>query len=482
MSHDANRRSFLKSSAATVAGLGLGGAGFTNMVSSAGAAEATSGEAKPTESPNEQIVLGWIGCGIRYHNLISGGCNLGPAAAICDVDAVQRGRAVQAARERHYQKDYPISIYDYEDYRRVLDRSDIDAVVIATPDHWHTKIAIEAMQAGKDVYCEKPLTLTIEEGRLINDAIAKTGRVLQVGTQQRTEVGQRFPTAVAMVNDGRVGDIRRVTCGIDGSPSCEPIPQADVPKHLNWDMWLGQAPMVDYRQTDEIYSTQGYGSGHPNSRTHNYFRWWYEYSGGKLTDWGAHHVDIAMWALGKSDGNIGTYTIDPIMGEHPVPFDSDGMPTVADRYNTATKFHVRLTFQDGVELDIRHNAPDLGFGNGVMFEGEKGRFFVNRGKLAGKAVEELETNPLPEGALEKLYGRPAPASHFADFQHCVKTRDTPISDAETHHRHLTACHATNIALRLNRKLTFDPAAERFVGDDQANKFLARTPRKGYEIG
>ncbi|MEX0689088.1 MAG: Gfo/Idh/MocA family oxidoreductase, partial [Pirellulales bacterium] len=182
----------------------------------------------------------------------------------------------------------------YADYRKVLDRKDIDAVMIATPDHWHTKIAIEAMAAGKDVYCEKPLTLTIDEGKLIEQAVKQTGRVFQVGTMQRTECDGRFLQAIALVRAGRIGAVKKVTCGINGMESSPVIPEAAVPGGLDWDAWLGPAPAVAYRALPEI--RQGYGGGVPlYSNCHYSFRNWHEYSGGKLTDWGAHHVDIACW-------------------------------------------------------------------------------------------------------------------------------------------------------------------------------------------
>ena len=238
--------------------------------------------------------------------------------------------------------------------------------------------------------------------------------------------------------------------------------------------------MTDYRE-GKLVDTGGWGAGYPFSRTHRYFRWWYEYSGGKLTDWGAHHVDIAMWALDKLHADIGLVTIDPIEHVHPVPF-VDGYPTQNDRFNAALRFKVKVTFADGVEMMVRNAAvEDLGFDNGIMFEGSKGRFLVNRGKLVGKPVEMLKEDPLPEDALEKLYGTKVPKNQMDNFFECVKTRATPVSDVESHHRMISICHAVNIAMRLDRKLTFDPKKEVFVGDPQANTFLAREQRKGYEI-
>ncbi len=197
----------------------------------------------------------------------------GDIVALCDVD---RSHA-EALRKNLKCPQATI----YEDYRKLLDRQDIDVVTISTPDHWHSRIAIAAMRAGKDVYCQKPLTLTIDEGRKILKALEQTGRVFQVGTQQRSDV-HGFQTAVALCHLGRIGKIRRVTCAIGGGSAGGPFKKTAPPKGLNWELWLGQTPVVDYIK----------------ERCHGTFRWWYEYSGGKLTDWGAHHVDIATWAIG----------------------------------------------------------------------------------------------------------------------------------------------------------------------------------------
>jgi predicted dehydrogenase len=464
-----NRRTFLQASA-----VGLAGVGMSYWIGGAARAQG------PGKAKNSQPVIAFIGTGIRYHeDLGHMATRLAPCAAICDVDAVQAGRALQVAFDEHRAAGRPLQVDVYEDYRRVLDRNDIDAVFVATPDHWHTKIAIDAMRAGKDVYCEKPMTLTIREGRQLLDAMHQTGRVVQVGTQQRTEFGYMFPTAVALVTEGRLGKLNRITCAIGEARKCDPIPVAAPPKSLNWDMWQGQTPVVEYRQ-GPIGDLTGYGAGHPLGRTHHYFRWWYEYSGGKMTDWGAHHVDIAVWALLQTLGDLGRATFEPVMVEHPVPL-KDGMPTEGDRFNTAFRFHVKVTFDNGIELNIRDVADDLGFGNGVMFEGDAGRILVNRGKLTGKPAEDLASNPLPEAAYRKLFRGERPASHLANFFECINTRALPVSDVESHHRAISICHAANIALRLGRKLVYDTAAEQFIDDPQANSFVAREQRKGYEI-
>ncbi len=359
----------------------------------------------------------------------------------------------------------------FEDYRKLLDRKDIDVVTIVTPDHWHSKIAIEAMKAGKDVYCEKPLTLTIEEGKQIRKVLDETGRVFQVGTQQRSEMELRFLHAVAMVREGRIGELQKVTVAIGGAPSSGPIDVAEIPKGLNWDMWLGQAPLADYRfkKTDGKYG---------NSRCHYEFRWWYEYSGGKMTDWGAHHVDIAAWAFNLE--NTGPVKVEPVMAVHPVKLEK-GMPTDPSQYNTATKFHVTATFENGAVLHIRDEAKDLGFDNGLMLEGSEGRIFVNRGKLTGAAVEALEKNPIKEETLKTLYKGKTPGDHMRNFFECIVDRTQPISDVHTHHRAMTVCHLANIAIRLDRTLQWDPVKEQIVGDAEAAMWQAREQRKGYEI-
>jgi predicted dehydrogenase len=387
----------------------------------------------------------------------------GDFLAVCDVDAThcERARTLAGGKSDCY-----------EDYRHVLERNDIDAVTIVTPDHWHTPMAVAAMRAGKDVYCEKPLTLTVDEGKLICKVVQETGRVFQVGTQQRSEFDLMFLQAVAIAHAGRVGAIRRVTVAIGAGPASGPLPVVDPPKGLNWDFWLGPAPYADYRYKEADPSHGAY------SRCHFEFRWWYDYSGGKLTDWGAHHVDIAQWAM-KLD-QTGPVRVEPLQSKFPVPF-KDGYPTLDDQYNTPIEFHVKCTYANGAELIIRHNASDLGFDNGILIEGTEGRFFVNRERLTGKPVEQLAEMPLPEGTLSQLYKGKKPGNHMGNFVECLRTREQPISDVFSHHRAMTTCHLANIALRLNRPIQWNPDAEKIEGDEQAATFLYRTPRNGYPM-
>lgn len=410
--------------------------------------------ADETKSANDRMQAGCIG---------NGGMGRGDGGAIrryaeivanCDVD--------RQHAEQFKEKIAGGKSEIYEDYRKLLDRNDIDVVTISTPDHWHTKIAIDAMRAGKDIYCQKPLTLTIDEGKKICQVARETGRIFQVGTQQRSENGNMFLKAVAMARSGRVGKVERVTVAIGGAPGNGNFQKAEPPAHLNWDFWLGQTPVVDFIP----------------QRCHFDFRWWYEYSGGKMTDWGAHHVDIAQWAIGME--NSGPTKIEPLSVDHPIPLEK-GEPTRDDGFNTATKFRVRCEFPNGVEMIITDNASELGFDNGIMFEAEKGRYFVNRGKLTGTPVEELENNPIPDALLIDLRKGKRLDGHMANFIECVRDRWTPVSDVFTHHRVLTTCHLANIALRLGRTLQWDPETEQIVGDDEANAWQSRPQRAGYEI-
>ena len=419
------------------------------------------------QTPSERPVFATIGLRNQGWTITSKSFGHADFAALADVDAnVLAENVSKVAKSQGKKPDA------YKDYRKILDRKDIDAVMIATPDHWHTKIAVEAMLAGKDVYCEKPLTLTIDEGKLIEKIVKQTGRVFQVGTMQRTEIDLRFLKAIALIRDGRIGTVKKVTCGIDRMEASELIPEVAVPEQLDWDFWLGPAPKVPYRALPEL--RKGYGGGVPlYSNCHYSFRNWHEYSGGKLTDWGAHHVDITCWALGATD--TGPSKVTPVDYKLPVEY-KDGNPTVADRYNAATQFTIRADMPNNVELIITSEGD-----NGILFEGTEGRFFVNRGKLTGKPVEDLKDKPLPEGAIEKVYGGKVSANHTANFIEGMKARKQPISDVWSHNRMLEICHLSNIAMRLGRELKWDPIKREIIGDTQANSFLSRESRKGFEI-
>ncbi len=420
---------------------------------------------------NDRPRVGAIGTGSRWCQKATGRNGpygsapsfrkYGDYVALCDADASRRELATGLVKEW---TGHEPSVHT--DYRAILDNDDIDIVHISTPDHWHAKMAIEAMLAGKDVYCEKPMTLTIDEGRKICEVCKQTGRIVQIGTQQRSS--NQFIKAIAMIQAGRLGKLQKATCSIGGAPTSPAIPVAEVPKNLDWNLWQGPVPATAFR-----YLAGNNGETQSWSRCHYEFRWWYEYSGGKLTDWGAHHVDIATWGLGKTD--TGPVTIDPRMVVHPVEF-KDGYPVDPTKYNTATQFQIVATFADGIEMEIRHDG-----GNGILFEGTEGRIFVNRGKLTGKPVEDLKSNPLPDGALETAYKARPLVDHFRNFFEAARDQQEPISDVFSHHRALSTCHLAGIAARLNRKLTWNPEQETIVGDAMAQNLVAREYRQGFQI-
>jgi hypothetical protein len=287
---------------------------------------------------------------------------------------------------------------------------------------------------------------------------------------------------MALVAEGRLGRIKRVQAAIGAAPSSPSIPVASVPGELNWDRWLGPAPAAEYRffQGPAVVDKEGKEKRpQPNTNCHYEFRWWYEYSGGKLTDWGAHHVDIATWALLLNGQTAGPLSIGGT-SKHPVAF-KDGLPVERDRYNTATEFLFTVDFPGGTQMVIRNDTD-----NGILIEGEKGTIFVNRGKLTGGPVEALKDDPLPEGAVAKVY-KNLPIeenerkAHWANFLYCAKNRLEPISDVHSHMKMLNICHLAGISARLGRSLKWDAAAEQIVGDEQANSMLGRPYRAGYEI-
>lgn len=413
-----------------------------------------SEKAFANQDKNDRPNIGCIGVGSMGSGDARGHANFGNIVAVCDVDERHALRAKNDAKIGAGKADA------YGDYRKVLERKDIDTVSIVTPDHWHIKIAVEALEAGKHVFVQKPLTLTLEENQLIRRACEKHSNLaFLVGTQQRSD-RNKFMRAVNMVQKGLLGDIKHVTVGINGSPTGGPFPIADVPKELNWEMWQGQAPAKEYRE----------------KRCHYQFRWWYEYSGGKFTDWGAHHVDIAMWALNKNGAKQGPTAVDGTNCTHPVEY-KDGNPTVDDCYNTSHNFSVIHTFDDGITMDVTSHGD-----NGIIFEGTKGRIFVNRGKITGTPIEEnWDKDAYTDEDVSQLYKGKPHEGHKNNFYRCIREGGLTVSDPFSHIQAMSVCHLSAIAARLNRQLKWDPVTEKIIGDDQAAAMQSRERRKGYEI-
>ena len=442
MNRQTTRRNFLKTTAAAAAAASA--VPYFNWTQSAFANQAA----------NDKPGIGCIGVGSMGSGDAREHGRFGNILAVCDVDAGHADRAKNDGNIGRGKADA------YKDYRKVLERKDIDVVSIVTPDHWHVKIAVEALEAGKHVFCQKPLTLTLEENQLIRKACDKNkGKVFFIGTQQRSDK-DRFLRAVNLVQKGLLGDIKKVTVGINGGDVGGPFKKSTPPDNLDWDMWLGQAPKVDYIK----------------ERCHYQFRWWYEYSGGKFTDWGAHHVDIATWALGLDKLGDGPVEIDGTDAKHPCGY-KDGYATEDDKYNTAHDYAVNCKFASGTEMIVTSRGD-----NGILFEGTKGRLFVNRGKITGEPVEQnWDKEKFGKEDLERLYkGKPFEA-HKQNFYRCIREGGLPVSDVYTHTVAMATCHLAAIAARLGRSIKWDAKNEKIVGDEQAAKFFAREPRKGFEI-
>ena len=410
---------------------------------------------------NDRFVLGLIGIGwpdgqgrwdAKEHVLF------GDIAAIADVDLSHANAAKNSDEIGKGKADV------YQDYRKLLDRKDIDVVCIATVDHWHVKIAIEALQAGKHVFCQKPLTFTLEENQLIRNACKRFDKqVCCVGTQQRGD-RRLFLRAVNMVRKGLLGQIKHIHVGVDGNDQGGPFKKAAVPKELDWNMWQGQTDAVDYIP----------------ERCHHQFRWWYEYTPGHINDWGAHHMDIALWAIDRAQLGTGPVEIDGTKVEHPWPM-KDGYPTVHDCYTTAKKFTIEYKFADGLTMTMTSEGR-----NGIVFQGAKGRIFVNRGRIEGTPIQEnwdagkfddADVTALCKG---KQLGD-GPALHKANFYRCIREGGQPISDVFSHVMAMNACHTAGIAARLQRVIKWDPQQEKIIGDDQAAAFFAHKARAGFEV-
>jgi predicted dehydrogenase len=401
------------------------------------------------ESKNDRPLIGSIGLGGQGTHIARKAGGFGDMLAVCDV---QRQHA-ERAKNMHFEK-----ADIFEDYRKLLDRKEIEAVTIGTPDHWHTEIALAALDAGKHVYCEKPLTLTIDEGKQLVTMVKKTGKVMQVGTQQRGDQFAIFGRAAATVRSGQLGKIKKVTVHLPlSTEEGGPFAPQPVPEGLNWDFWLGQAPKVEFCP----------------ERSHHRFRWWYEYSGGICTDWGAHHMDVAHWALDVETS--GPLTIDGTATK---------LPELPGGFNTPKLVTVNFMYPGDVLVQLLAQPPGE---EGVVFEGEKGTIRATRRGLTGKPIEEQDADAaLKEStmaAVEKLFkGNTAQlGDHMGNFFEAWKHGKWPISDVVSQHRSASACHLANLSIRLKRKLKWDAAQEQFVGDTEANAMLKRPQREPYRV-
>ena len=418
-----NRRRFLSATATASAGLALP-EWFLRRE------QVLAAVPKPL-SPNDKPGIALVGCGGMGRGDGAAASRFGEMRAICDVDD---GNLAQAKRS------WP-KADTFKDFRKVMERDDVHVVLCGTPDHWHTLVSMAALRAGKDVYCEKPLTLTIEEGQKLVETSRTTGRILQTGSQQRSD--RNFRLACELVRNGRIGKLKNAVVGLPTGPREGPFSPSPVPPGLDWDLWLGQCPKVDYVR----------------QRCHGTFRYWYDYSGGMMTDWGAHHLDIVQWANGT---------------ERSGPVEIEGkslVEMIPGGFETASQYDLKYTYANGVTVHCKSEAPD-NVPNGVKFEGAAGWIFVTRGRIQA-SDPALLNEPLPASA-EKLY---VSRDHMGNLFECVRSRKQPICEAEIGHRSVSVCHLGVISIRLGRKLRWDPAKERFVNDAEADKRIARERRK-----
>ncbi|MDZ4657730.1 MAG: Gfo/Idh/MocA family oxidoreductase [Bythopirellula sp.] len=440
------------------------------LLSAAFAAPLLTGTKLFGQDKNSKPKIAAIGVGGSRGRYNQGGsiarkaAKFGDMIAVCDVDDFHT---------EEFNKDFNGKLAKYRDYRKLLETEKPDVVTIGTPDHWHVPIAIDALHAGCDVYCEKPLTLTIEQGFRIREAVKETGRVFQVGTQQRSEHDLLFLKAIAIVQSGKLGDNVKTHIAIGDSLDGGPFKTTPVPEGLDWNMWVGPTPQRDFSE-----------------ERRKEFRWFYEYSGGQITDWGAHHIDIAQWALGL--GHTGPVAVHA-RGKFPAFVPSgfnwkeflDGKIALPNAYTTVTRFDIDLKYANGATITVanEYEQGKTKFGNGILFEGSQGRIFVNRGRITGKLIEDMtaaERSDLYQSLIPVYKGR-WPGDHMGNFFECVADRGEPISDVETHHRTMTTCHLCNISLMLGSEVKWNPDTERFINDPAADALISRASRPGFTM-
>ncbi|QDU94721.1 Gfo/Idh/MocA family oxidoreductase [Lignipirellula cremea] len=388
---------------------------------------------------NERILTGHIGLGGQGNSNLRKFTN--QAAALCDVDSGHLARAMKTTADRG--RDCAA----FADYRKLLERKDIDAVVISTPDHWHAKTVVDACDAGKHVYCEKPLSLTIAEGRKMVEAARSNKRIVQTGSQQRSSSNFRY--ACELVRNGRIGKLQEVHVGIARTNhpfKTSPPPDSTPPAELDYDLWLGPAPERPYNE----------------KRVHYNFRFFWDYSGGQMTNWGAHHIDIAQWGMGTDDSG-------PIAVEGTAKFHPQMWHEVTE------SCRIRYTYPSGVVMTVGQQQPDISMG--TKFIGDKGTIFVDRGKLTSDPGDIIQ-QPIADDEIH-LYNS---SDHHGNFLDCIASGELPICDVEIGHRSATCCHLGNIAVRLGRKITWDPAAEKIQGDEEASALSDRPYRQPWTLG
>jgi len=422
-----SRRDFLKGAAA----LALAGPYMVTSTALGAAGRPAAGN---------RFTMAHIGIGNQGSGHFGGMLGNGEAQilAVGDVRKWVRDKCQKAVEDRYGQAkaggEYK-GCSAYNDFREIAARTDIDAVVVAVPDHWHALVAIEMMKSGKDVYCEKPLALTVQQARAMVTAARRYGRVFQTGSQQRSSA--EFRTACELVRNGRIGEIKHVGVSVGGPSAERYYPEEPIPEGFDWEFWLGPAPWAPHNSTR---CSGDYGGG---------WRMVRDYSGGMMTDWGAHHFDIAQWGLGMD--HTGPVEIHP----------PDG------------KDFKRLTYIYANGIPMTHGDG----GAGILFTGDKGTVEVTRGWFKTNPPE-IAKEPLGPGDI-RLYNS---NNHMGDFFQCMKTRKRPICDVEVGCRSVTVCHLGNIAVWINRPIKWDPVKEEIIGDPEASRWLDRPMRAPWRLG
>ena len=448
------RRNFLKNTVATSAGAILVPTIVPSSVFGASA-------------PSNKINIGQIGCGriARDHDMAETlKYDSARMIAVSDLDS-NRMKDGKKLVEDFYKKktgsSNPVDVKMYADYKDMLSDKEIDAVLISTPDHWHSQPAIEAALAGKDIYLQKPTSLTVTEGRLLSDIVHRQGVILQVGTQQRSSA--QFRRAAELVRNGRIGKIHTVKIGLPGDPSGPVFETGPVPANLNFDMWLGTTPELEYKE-NLVHPQKGYSR--PGWLRHE------NYGAGMITGWGQHHYDSAAWGMD-------TEFTGPISVEAVAQFPKSG------DWNVHGDFMVKHEYENGITV-----FTSGGFPNGIRYEGEDGWIFVTRG-----AYRATASDPIPEGStkaldassediLRSVIGENEINLYVSEEQHgnwldCIKSRKQPISPVEIGHRACTVCLISHIAMKIPGVLEWDPTTERFKNNDLANSMLSRPQRYPY---
>ncbi|MHC4744917.1 MAG: Gfo/Idh/MocA family protein [Planctomycetota bacterium] len=405
-------------------------------------------------APSERITVGAIGVGRMGNGDLGEALGLGhvQVLAVCDVDS-NRAKAAKERVEKHYANNKPAGGYKgcsaYGDFRELVARDDIDAVQIATPDHWHVIPALEAARAGKDIFMQKPMSLTISEGRIVSDTVRRYGRIFQIGSQQRSD--SRFRRACELVRNGRIGELKTIKVGFGTDPGTSPTAAMLVPDGLDYDFWLGPAPWAPYTEK-RVHPQKGYGRPGWLRIT--------DYGAGMITGWGSHHNDIMQWGMGTE------YT-GPVEIEGEAEFPKDGL------WDVHGKFSITYKYASGVIVTCADTSKNK---QGATFEGTEGWVYVRRGHIDANPKSLLTSTIKPDEIHLYKSNR-----HKDNFYECIKSRKETVAPAEVAHRSCSVCLLGDIAMRTGRKLKWDPKAERFVNDDDANKLLTKPMRSPWRV-